>query len=436
MKSIGIDIGTTTISGVVYDSERDEIVESSTVANDYFIHRENDWERIQDAGGIVKKASRVLDSLLDAHGPVSSIGLTGQMHGIVYTDKDGKAVSPLFTWQDGRGNLKAGGNESLAVFLREKYRKNVSSGYGLVTHLWNVKNGVVPENAAAIATIGDYLGMYLTGRKAPLMHISNAASLGFFDAGRKCFDEGILTEQGADIGILPEITGDFSELGKYRGIPVIAAIGDNQASFLGSAGLKEGSVLLNMGTGGQISLLSDRIFESGGIESRPITGDKYLLVGASLCGGRAFAIVERFFREFVKAAGGNDEPQFKTLSALAEKGAEGDRSLKISTLFMGSREEPSLRGSVENISEDNFTPEAFAYGVFEGMARELYDMYSIIKKGTGIRADRLIASGNALRMNPALQNIFSEMFDAPLQLSRYKEEAAAGAAIGSISVKG
>ena len=433
MKSIGIDIGTTTISGVVYDSVEDRNVHSVTVDNGSFIRSENDWERIQDAGGIVDKAAGVLDSLLEKYPEVNAIGLTGQMHGILYTDADGKAVSPLFTWQDGRGNVSVDGDKSLAASLRGKYGKNVSSGYGLVTHIWNVKNARVPKGAASMATIGDYLGMYLTGRRRPLIHISNAASLGFFDAGSKCFDAKILEAEGVDTALLPEVTKDFSPLGEYRGIPVSAAIGDNQASFLGSAGLNEGYVLLNMGTGGQISVLSDKPFESEGIEARPLTADKYLLVGASLCGGRAFAIVERFFREYVKAATGQEEPQFKTLSALAEKGARVDCSLRVSTLFMGSRTDPSARGSIGNISEDNFTPEAFAYGVFEGMARELYDMYSIIKNGTGVSAGRLIASGNALRMNPALQDIFSEMFNAPLQLSKYKEEAAAGAAITAAS---
>ena len=57
MKSIGIDIGTTTISGVVYDSVEDRNVHSVTVDNGSFIRSENDWERIQDAGGIVDKAA-------------------------------------------------------------------------------------------------------------------------------------------------------------------------------------------------------------------------------------------------------------------------------------------------------------------------------------------------------------------------------------------
>jgi sedoheptulokinase len=66
-----------------------------------------------------------------------------------------------------------------------------------------------------------------------------------------------------------------------------------------------------------------------------------------------------------------------------------------------------------------------------GMAEELYRMYETINEGTGITADHLIASGNGLRMNPRLQQIFSSRFNADLTMSRYKEEAACGAAVSS-----
>lgn len=433
MKILGLDTGTTTISAVVFDDEKNEVAASRTVSNDFFISTENEWEKLQDADGIVRKAQETLDELLSEYADTGVIGLTGQMHGIVYTDEKGNAVSPLFTWQDGRGNLACETDKPLYTQLKELTGRNVSSGYGLVTHIWNIKNNSVPEGAEKLCTIGDYLGMKLTGREKPVIHISNAASLGFFDAGKKVFEEDILRGLGVDTALLPEVTKDFSVLGEYRGIPVITAVGDNQASFLGSVGIKSGDILLNMGTGGQISVLSDRIFEGNGIETRPLTADKYLLVGASLCGGRAFATVERFFREYVKASCGKDEPQFSVLSSLAEKGLkqsvkEGER-LKVSTLFMGTRVQPDLRGAISNISEDNLTPEAFACGVFEGMADELFEMYKVINAGTGIKAENLVASGNALRCNPALQQIFSMMFDAPLKLSPFKEEAATGAAI-------
>lgn len=79
---------------------------------------------------------------------------------------------------------------------------------------------------------------------------------------------------------LPEICEDMEVLGMYKDIPVTVAIGDNQASFLGAAGSENNTLLVNMGTGGQISVLTDQYFETEGIEAS-ISWGKYLLVGAS-----------------------------------------------------------------------------------------------------------------------------------------------------------
>ncbi len=50
MKTAGIDIGTTTISGVVLEKGENgqaKILEAKTVENGCFIKTGNDWERIQ-----------------------------------------------------------------------------------------------------------------------------------------------------------------------------------------------------------------------------------------------------------------------------------------------------------------------------------------------------------------------------------------------------
>ena len=291
MKAIGIDIGTTTISGIVLDTEKRQVLEARTVQNGSFIKTEHEWERIQDVDVILDKAENLVKELLACCPEADVIGLTGQMHGIVYLNRNGRHVSPLYTWQDGRGNLSSDGHKPLTEQVMDKTGVFIASGYGLISHLYNLRNGLVPQEAVSLCTIGDYLGMILTGRKYPLVHISNAASLGFFDVQRGGFREDAMKEMGIDPSILPEITEDFTELGRYQGIPVTAALGDNQASFLGSVGIHKNILLLNMGTGGQISALSDQYFEAPGIEARPFVKGKYLLVGASLCGGRAYAVL-------------------------------------------------------------------------------------------------------------------------------------------------
>ena len=138
MKAIGIDIGTTSISGVLYSVSSKSLIKSLTKNSNAFIQTENSWEKIQNVEKIIGVATEILNELLTDD--VAVIGVTGQMHGIVYYDKNGSAVSPLYTWQDGRGNLPYK-NSTYAEFLKS------SSGYGCVTDFYNRENGLVPVSA-------------------------------------------------------------------------------------------------------------------------------------------------------------------------------------------------------------------------------------------------------------------------------------------------
>ena len=140
------------------------------------------------------------------------------MHGIVYLNAEGRSVSPLYTWQDGRGNIcddKTG--KSLLKEIEEKCQYKAASGYGLITHLYNEKHHLVPIEANTFCTIMDYFGMYLTGRKKPLIHVSNAAGLGFFDSRKMCFEKEKLAEMGVDVNWLPDVCTEIEKLGMSRG---------------------------------------------------------------------------------------------------------------------------------------------------------------------------------------------------------------------------
>ena len=79
MKAMGIDIGTTTISGVILDVEKKQVVETRTIPNGSFLSTGKDWERMQDVSVILKKARALVDELLDCCPDCASIGLTGQI---------------------------------------------------------------------------------------------------------------------------------------------------------------------------------------------------------------------------------------------------------------------------------------------------------------------------------------------------------------------
>ena len=179
-----------------------------------------------------------------------------------------------------------------------------------------------------------------------------------------------------------------------------------------------------MGTGGQISLLIKNYVQVDGIETRPFINNQYLLVGASLCGGRAYAILERFFREYVKEATGIEVSQYEVMERLANKC--GSNSLNVHTTFNGTRINPNQTGSILNITEENLLPEFMINGFMVGMIEEIFDMYQKIKNQD---ISYLMASGNGLRKNKTLQKICEEKFQLPLKLANEIEEAACGAAM-------
>lgn len=415
MYSIGIDIGTTSICAVLMDSQSGRIICSATHNNDSFIETPNIWEKIQDVEVIEEKVFEVIDSVLNnAEGKqVDSLGISNQMHGILYYDKDGNAVSPLYIWQDERGNLPYKDGKTYAQYLGS------FAGYGLVTDFYNRENSLVPENAVGVCTIGDYIAMRLTGRKTALMHITNAASFGCFDIVENKFT--------LDNGMLPEVTASFEAAGDWNGIKVAVAIGDNQASFMGSDGV--GAPLLNVGTGSQISYLSDTPVKGEGVESRPYDGERYLIVGASLCGGRAFSMLERFFASVVEMATGEKcGSLYPQIDKMLEEKTQTD--LAADSRFCGTRSDPTIRGAFTNVSQDNFTAGDMSVAILYAITNELHAMYS------GEKADTIVCSGNGIRKNKALQRVASEVFDAEIKIPRYEEEAAYGAALSSLVAVG
>ncbi len=408
MKIIGIDIGTTSICGVAVETENGEILKSLTKPNNSFIKSEKNYEKIQNTDIIMQSVYAIL-SELDADN-ASAIGFSGQMHGIVYTDENGDAVSPLYIWQDERAALEYKDGKSYAEHL------GCFAGYGLATDFYNEINGIVPENAKYLCTIADYAVMKLCGLQKPLVHITNAASLGCFNIENNCFNIGNQR--------LPDVTAEFKSAGEYNGIPVCVALGDNQASFIGSVSDSD-NALINIGTGSQISWLSETPVVADGVENRPFDGKKYLAAGCALCGGRAFAMVEKLFREIANLAGCNSESLYPQINKLLETKTE--TSLNADCRFCGTRNDPSVRGMISNISENNFTASDLAYSVLCGMSQELYDMY----KNGGKSMKELVCSGNGIRKNAALRRIVSDMFGCEIKIPFYAEEASYGAALAA-----
>jgi len=307
--------------------------------------------------------------------------------------------------------------------------RSASTGMGLVTHFANLKRGLVPKSAVSLCTIGDYLVMKLAGKSDPVMDATNAASLSGFDLANLCFDTAALRSLGCEPGFLPEVTQSYPALGEARfGVPVFPAVGDNQASFLGSVADRERMLLVNVGTGSQVSLFVPGYRPINGIDLRPLPFGGYIGVGAGLCGGRAYAAIREFFRETVRAVTGKDEEiPWDVMNAM--KPSDPTEPLKVDTRFSGTRLSPSLRGSITNVGLFNLTPEHLVSGVREGIVAELLDFSRLFDQEALHRMEALVGSGNAIRLCEPLRQAFESGFNVPLRMPRHREEASFGAAL-------
>ncbi len=128
--------------------------------------------------------------------------------------------------------------------------------------------------------------------------------------------------------------------GLPAGLPVANGCGDNQASFAGSVADFCRSVLVNIGTGAQISAFTEQPLLAQGLDLRPALGGGFLLVGATLCGGHSYQILRDFFYQVGRDIFGlADMPDmYDALNQLATEVPPGAEGLRCEPLFAGSRQ--------------------------------------------------------------------------------------------------
>jgi sedoheptulokinase len=437
---MGLDIGTTSICGLVLDPASGEVAARVTAANASAIAARAPGDSLQDPDVIVSIANGILQRFFRRFRDVSAIGITGQMHGILYVDAHGLACSPLFTWQDGRGDRDRGPGSTYASYLSERLASPVSTGMGFVTHFVNRELGLVPSDAAMVCTAADYVAMRLTGARVPVMDVTNAASLGCFDLEAGDFDRASMESLGIDPGLFPRPAAGRREGRPAAGyptigeaaprVPIMAALGDNQASFLGSVRDAASSILVNVGTGSQISIFTSHPVAGPVISARPYPFGGFLAVGAALCGGRANAMLRGFLQRTLRLFGGRPERvTWEAMNEITDADLDTTERLTVDARFAGTRHDPSVRGSIRNLGPGTFTPEHLIVGIREGIVGELLDFYDVLPGAERSGKSSLVGSGNGLRLNPALRRAFERRLRMPMSVPAHTEEASFGAAL-------
>jgi len=267
-----------------------------------------------------------------------------------------------------------------------------------------------------------------------------AASWGIYDIERGRWNEKALDSLKIPRDLLPEMIPSGSVIGKTKGVrglqdgvDVFCAIGDNQASVIGTSKEVERELFLTLGTGAQFSAVlskeeRERYVFPPGLEIRPFTEGRFLVVNAPLCGGRAWAWLGDMVNSFLEALGIARIPEKELLDRLDDLAVHvsGNSGLVVHPDFSGVRGRSDIFGSISGITLENMTLQNLAGALGSGIIANLIKPFppELLKSRI-----RIAGSGNCVRHCRAIRMEIEKQTARPLELREIREEAATGAAI-------
>jgi xylulokinase len=193
---VGIDLGTSSVRAVAFDSLGQTL---SYGQCEYDIQKPAPNEAEQDMDMLWEATVAAVGQML-AKAPglrenIRGVGFSGQMHGLVMLDKNGKPIRNAIIWADQRSRAQIEGiyrTVSEETF-QEIYCNRLSTGFLLPSLLWVREHE--PENYEKIDRVlspKDYIRYRMCGRLGT--DASDASATGMWDMKKRDWAYGILRQ--------------------------------------------------------------------------------------------------------------------------------------------------------------------------------------------------------------------------------------------------
>lgn len=192
---------------------------------------------------------------------IDAIGLSGQMHGAVCADSNGRPLRPALLWPDTRATDGAARLRALGPVDRAALGNPVAPGmFGPLLAMARQESARVRQQLAWALSPKDWLRWQLTG--AVHTEPSDASATLLWDLRRSCWSGAALDALAIPAHVLPPLVASTQVVGGLQassaavlglpsGTPVVAGAADTAAAILGS-GLEQGQAQLSIGTGAQL----------------------------------------------------------------------------------------------------------------------------------------------------------------------------------------
>jgi glycerol kinase len=388
-----------------------------------------------DAEELVRTAESALDEVLGKlpkKTAVAGLGLAAQRSTVVFWDaQTGKAAAPAVSWQDGRA---AG---LLAPMLDRRQEIHERTGLYLTPYYSAPKIRFMLDSEPGLKRLADagrlrigpvttYLLWRLSRGEVFAADPTMAQRMLLLDLPTMSWDDGLLSLFGVPREALPKVratTGEWAVLSrKGRRIPVLAALGDQQAAAAGQGADRLGCGVLNYGTGAfYLHHAGTRALRVPGLLTtialqRQNAAPEFFLEGTVHAAGTSYAWLRDNFG-LLKDVRKVDELCRKSkervwaLHAIGGLGAPR-WDYKTPTVWLGLTERT--------------TPADIVRGVTESLAFLVADIVAAVQSA-GLEAGTLKASGGMARIDALLQ-FQADLLGKPIHRLLESEATAFGAA--------
>ncbi len=446
----GIDIGTSATK-VLLCNDRGKVL--ATASAEYPVYspkpgwseqEPDDWWRATIAGiAAACRKAQIKPS------QITGIGLSGQMHGSVFVDKQGRSLRRALLWNDQRTSAecaeieqRAGGRKKLIAMV-----SNVAlTGFTAPKILWVRKHD--PKTYAKTHKIllpKDYIRLKLTGEYAS--EVSDAAGTLLLDVKKRIWHKGLLSKLEIDADLMasmhesPEVTGTVSAsaaalTGLKAGTPVVGGAGDQPAGAVGNGIVRSGIVSATMGTSGVVFAHADEPVPNpeGNLQSfcHAVPG-KWCVFGCMLsAGGSLQWLRDTLWADAVAAARKAKKDPGEIYPKLIEEAAQvaaGSENLLFLPYLTGERcpyPDPAARGAWIGLTVRHRRAHLIR-AVIEGITYGMRDQVEIMRS-RGVPVTEVRASGGGAA-SVFWRQMQADMYHAKVVTINTREGGALGVAL-------
>ncbi|MFN2220968.1 MAG: xylulokinase [Candidatus Promineifilaceae bacterium] len=437
MYLLGIDISTTGAKALLIDSQGQ--VSASATATLALSTPKPLWsEQAPDDWwvGIQDSIVRVLQKAGVPGADIAAIGLTGQMHGLVLLDEDGRVLRPAILWNDQRTGEQC--DEIRARLGRQRLIQitgnDALTGFTAPKILWVQQHEPdVWRRARHILLPKDYIRYKLTGDYA----VDRAGGAGtiLFDLKKRNWSEEVCRALDIPAEMLPptfegpQISGHINQAAAEAtalaaGTPVVGGGGDQAAQAVGVGAVQPGIIALTLGTSGVVFATTEapHIEPEGRLHAFcHAVPDHWHFMGVMLSAAGSL----QWYRDTLAA-----EVDFTTLVDQAAEAPLGSEGLLFLPYLTGERTphpDPLARGAWVGLTVRHRRAH-ITRSVLEGVAFGIKDSFNLIQaSGLGAIEQVRISGGGA--KSPLWRQIMADVLGAELVTVNTTEGAAYGAAL-------